>query len=916
MSTPGEPGRVVTDRIKTAMVVFALETELGELVVSREDDPQGLPPDIVQEIDQRTRENRARSTRASVRATLEEAYLNEVFRLADSVTHGTSLQTHLQHLRSLCEVLEIYQIRNAVSHPNRPFPACYWYRVATIATDPTVDVLGLSGVRDAFQRALAGTIDEPPESWLSGMTSVIPNTLPARFDHEITGLVGREREARQIKTYLSNPRVSTLAVIAPGGVGKTALALDILRDLCQSPAFAEFADAVCFVSCKTERLTHVGIERLSAVETINEVETALCLQIGTIFDDAHLETFRECTERYGKKKLILFLDNLETLIRDQREELRAFHLALPVSWRLVLTSRVGLDSATVFPLEVLPVPAAEHLCRTYAARSGAGTLSTDVVTRVATEAGKNPLAIRLTVDLYRVGGELPAAVSDARREVIAFSFTNLIDALSELAVRVLECLFVLERSSRADIADVLDIGPDEVAQAIADLSQTSLVNRDNSEEREAYTLTPAVRELLLTNPRNLAHRDKVIASVNARKQREREIDARQVQAGTPLWHPFYIPPGSPQSIKLACSTAVRVISQRSPDGDALARVLRELRQLASEHPRQAVVHRFLAHTLKRVRDKAAWEREYRFANELEPTNPSALAALARALFENKDYQEAETAYSSLWKGDWQSPDRSDEEFASSISYGYFLSLLFQGKSDEVLALTRDWNSQGSLRGLWGTIRASAWKRHVEQFSVRESQRVIDGLHSAIAILDDVIRNHGYTAHTSRESMKIIEEIVFRLDHPAYLEYAAGIPEWLSFADRHLLTVSGDSKESSDKRNQAIRVLSGIRLATNPFVTTRWTGYLDSVSQRLSPAQQRVAPDGFVDVTVYFIASTRGYLFARDTNGLEYHVHSNSVDDGDWYDWQRLDSGSRIFVRPERSRQLPGKAVPTSSALVR
>ena len=43
--------------------------------------------------------------------------------------------------------LSIFDIRNSISHPNRPFPDSYWFKSATIASDPLIEKLGLGSVR-------------------------------------------------------------------------------------------------------------------------------------------------------------------------------------------------------------------------------------------------------------------------------------------------------------------------------------------------------------------------------------------------------------------------------------------------------------------------------------------------------------------------------------------------------------------------------------------------------------------------------------------------------------------------------------------------------------------------------------------------------------------------------------------------
>ena len=119
--------------------------------------------------------------------------LAEVIAIALHVYKGTSLEPWLTNLNGLVVALSLFEIRNAVSHPNRPFPSFYWYRCAAIASDPAIDALGLNEVAHAFINAIEGRIQEPPEEWLHKMRWSVPALLPDEFEHAITGLLATKR---------------------------------------------------------------------------------------------------------------------------------------------------------------------------------------------------------------------------------------------------------------------------------------------------------------------------------------------------------------------------------------------------------------------------------------------------------------------------------------------------------------------------------------------------------------------------------------------------------------------------------------------------------------------------------------------------------------------------------------------------
>jgi len=290
--------------------------------------------------------------------------MGEALSLAVAGSKGTADERLLVTLRKLVETLEIFDIRNAVSHPNRPFPECYWYRCAAIAADPAIDALHFIEVSRAFQSALAGNLEEPPEDWMYRRQWMVPNGLPDEFEHSITGLFGRAKDIVRLNKELRNTRSSLIAVVARGGIGKTSLVLQALSEFCLSSDSTSFSDGVAFVSLKQERLSHEGLQALDAPATIEEVKDTLRQQINLLFDiDA--PTFDDCIPLVGDKRLWLFIDNLETLLRDSPSSFTEFCDLLPGPWKVIVTSRIPVDGGKNIPLEALEETGAFAFCRHY-----------------------------------------------------------------------------------------------------------------------------------------------------------------------------------------------------------------------------------------------------------------------------------------------------------------------------------------------------------------------------------------------------------------------------------------------------------------------------------------------------------------------------------------------------------------------
>ncbi|WP_434430240.1 hypothetical protein [Aeromonas veronii] len=137
--------------------------------------------------------------------------------------------------------------------------------------------------------------------------------------------------------------------------------------------------------------------------------------------------------------------------------------------------------------------------------------------KIANSCHCNPLAIRLTVDLFLSGKEIPKSIEVANKEIASFSYNNLIENISETSIKILEALFVDDKSTRLDLCDLLSLSKEELAIGIAELSNTSLINRIIDEDKETFSLSGSIRELLLTNARNISIRSDIQAKISKRK---------------------------------------------------------------------------------------------------------------------------------------------------------------------------------------------------------------------------------------------------------------------------------------------------------------------------------------------------------------------------------------------------------------
>ncbi len=234
---------------------------------------------------------------------------------------------------------------------------------------------------------------QPASPPASAPSAAIPNNLP-----RLQPFFGREQELAAIRDALDPANRSWGTLIdGPGGMGKTSLAIRAAQ-LAEPAQF----DRIIFTSVKDRELDDDGVRYLDAklIPGLLEMFSELARELGLIDfgKSAEADRPRLLLEALRPLKVLLILDNLESLTKAERDQLFTFVKRLPTGCKAILTSRRRIGSgADALILEQLSRDAALQTLAELAKRNKLLAKTSEAERIVLhTQTGGNPLLLRWT----------------------------------------------------------------------------------------------------------------------------------------------------------------------------------------------------------------------------------------------------------------------------------------------------------------------------------------------------------------------------------------------------------------------------------------------------------------------------------------------------------------------------------------
>ncbi|HKG27431.1 MAG TPA: AAA family ATPase, partial [Thermomicrobiales bacterium] len=225
-------------------------------------------------------------------------------------------------------------------------------------------------------------------------------------------IVGRERERQELLELLRSATVRLITLTGPGGIGKTRLAVEVVRAVA-----GEFAGGVAYVALDPIR------DPALVLPTVAQVLGLAATGRDTVLN--------ELTAFLGERQTLLFLDNFEQV--EEAALQIAELLAVCLGLKVLATSRVVLEvyGEREYPLSPLPLPRTDESEDVeVAASSAAVRLFVERATEVRPGFALTKENVATVVAICRRLDGLPLAIELAAARIKVLSPEALLDRLT------------------------------------------------------------------------------------------------------------------------------------------------------------------------------------------------------------------------------------------------------------------------------------------------------------------------------------------------------------------------------------------------------------------------------------------------------------------------------------------------------
>jgi tetratricopeptide (TPR) repeat protein len=313
--------------------------------------------------------------------------------------------------------------------------------------------------------------------------------------------VGREQELETILQSLQpNSRTFIIGIEGIGGVGKSALAIEVCHRCVESDLFG----SVIWISAKESILTLHGIEPIiPEAKTLSDILITIGTNLGnpTIGNLSIKDQITRAYNLLARRSTLLVLDNFESLSKNEQRDVLEFLRNSPMTLKVVITSRERVAEGQIIRLQGLSFEES-HALLDWESQQKHIHLTKDQSKQLIDLTGGLPLA------LLWVQGQIA---------VLGYSVTQVLDKLSlDADIPILQYCFnhswnLLGRADAKKLLFILALQPDAVSRAalkesggiesndgfenaISELLQLSLVEHEH--DRDYFSILPLTRRFI------------------------------------------------------------------------------------------------------------------------------------------------------------------------------------------------------------------------------------------------------------------------------------------------------------------------------------------------------------------------------------------------------------------------------------
>lgn len=357
---------------------------------------------------------------------------------------------------------------------------------------------------------------EESESLLRDIKNIIQSEQVREMDIYIPQkptipLIGRAKEKQEVLSSLHSS-MPLVFIVGPGGIGKTALTLEIAH-LCREQSMFEL---IVWMSAKEEefvvnQLTAARERRRPDVKNLDDIFNVIGRTAGIpISDYPRIKKEEIVISILSKKRCLVVLDNFETL--EDKDAISNFlKFGIPYPSKFIATSRQSIEAGNIVHIGGMSKEDSKIFIKTLADNFGiTNSLLTDekVLDDIRKWSGGVPLVMKLIVGQMNdkfgkkdIENLLAKDLKD--QELIFFCLGGSYAPLPIVDKHVLQAVALFDRPlTRKAVSTIVELGAGILDESLKNLQGKSLIDYYQSNQEWTFSMLPLTRTYVRSQPFN------------------------------------------------------------------------------------------------------------------------------------------------------------------------------------------------------------------------------------------------------------------------------------------------------------------------------------------------------------------------------------------------------------------------------